>query len=561
MKTSIKTDYILLTLLVILALIFRYPYVPHEVGTDGFVHHILANTISDNGYAKWVLNPLSLFGLYPLSYPSGAYFVLSAISQCMNLDMTLTILISGLFLGMLGVFTSFLFGYEIKKSFLFAFLVAFAFSTSPYFINWTRWQMSGRILFVTLLPVVLCLILRFHTSGGAKKSRIGILIGILLIAMAALHRMFFLLLLVIFAYFLTLTITTLNKRFGFIQHIENRVSRSTVFFFLVILFLGAFLVQFSNIYIYEGIWRDYQTGIFFTGTSPIILALNAGTNYIGSIGILTFIGIFGLLLLLWKRNKTFNELFVIISVLLLTPLLALGLYISLFIIIFVSVLIAIGLEYLVKKNPSKENTQIKSLKRVNKNRSVLLMSLILISVLFSGYMIIHRTNLTTGVLDYTSWVPDSTYDAAMFLKTYGGNGSFYSNGGMTFLQIAALSEKRFFMDYEPEEIMYAIMTNISKEELNVKLINFSEISFGTNYLYKLSTSPTIRHLWWRGSKDSGSIEIITNYDIKYAVEDVRAKGCKIWSYGYATSPSNFFKSLPEESHLVYNNGMINIWYL
>lgn len=552
MKPSIKTDYVLFALLILLVLIFRLPYTS-ELGTDGFIHHILANSISDYGHVKWGITPLSMFGYYPSSYPCGAYIILSAISQCLNIDMSFTILILGIVLGILGIFSSFLFGYEIKKSFTFAFFVAFSFSISPYFLIWTRGQMSGRILFVSLIPIVFCLVLRFHKSIGTEKVKNSILIIILLTLMALLHRMIILLLLLLIAaYPLVLIIMFLN------EHCDLTITkklRNYAFLLSLILFSGAFLVQYSGIYIYEGIWEDYQTGIFFKGSSPVILALNAGTNYLGSIGIITIMGIFGLLLLLRKQNKTFNEIFVIITLLLLTSFLALGLYISLFLIIFVGVLSALSLEYLLK-----EETQTKSLKRVN-SRLLFLMSFFIISVAFSGFMIIHRTNLTIGVQSDTYWISDSTSNAAIFLKSKGGNGSFYSNGGLTSYRVAAISGKKFFIEESIGTALYAIMSNTSRETLKGTLINFSEITYRTDYLYKPKEPFVVRNLWWRTISDAVSIEIITDFDIKYAVEDVRAKGMKIWSYGYATSKSNFFESLSEGSNLVYDNGKVNIWYL
>jgi len=76
MKISKKTSYGLIAFLVLLNVALRYPTTSHEVGVDSFVIHGLANSISENGYAKWVVHPLSIFGFYPYSYPSGVPYLL-----------------------------------------------------------------------------------------------------------------------------------------------------------------------------------------------------------------------------------------------------------------------------------------------------------------------------------------------------------------------------------------------------------------------------------------------------------------------------------------------------
>jgi len=65
----------LLLSIVALNLAFRYPTTDHEVGADSFVFHGLSQAIIDSKYAAWLINPLSLFGLYPLSHPSGSLLV------------------------------------------------------------------------------------------------------------------------------------------------------------------------------------------------------------------------------------------------------------------------------------------------------------------------------------------------------------------------------------------------------------------------------------------------------------------------------------------------------
>ena len=83
---SKKMKIILFSLLIVLNLILRIPFYPHEYGADSFVIHILANSVSQFGHARWWINPLSVVGLYPYSECSAVPFILSEISQCTGID-------------------------------------------------------------------------------------------------------------------------------------------------------------------------------------------------------------------------------------------------------------------------------------------------------------------------------------------------------------------------------------------------------------------------------------------------------------------------------------------
>ena len=84
-----RTKVILFSLLIMLGLIFRYPTTPHEIGWDSFTVHLMANSISEFGYAKWWLHPASVIGWYPYSSVSAVPFLLSGISPVSYTHLTL----------------------------------------------------------------------------------------------------------------------------------------------------------------------------------------------------------------------------------------------------------------------------------------------------------------------------------------------------------------------------------------------------------------------------------------------------------------------------------------
>src|SRR3990170_905857 len=66
MKLSKRVMRCLLLVVTLLAVAMRFPRTEHEVGVDSFFIHNLATNIRDNGFAEWILSPLSFLGWYPL---------------------------------------------------------------------------------------------------------------------------------------------------------------------------------------------------------------------------------------------------------------------------------------------------------------------------------------------------------------------------------------------------------------------------------------------------------------------------------------------------------------
>ena len=131
MQFSLRTKIILIGLIVILSLILRFPLTPHEIGLDSFTIHLMANSISEFGYAKWWLHPASIMGSYPYSTsPSAVPFLLSGISQCTSMDVESVILLYSLFLGVFSVFGAYLMAEVIWDNDAFKFLVAIVFTPS-----------------------------------------------------------------------------------------------------------------------------------------------------------------------------------------------------------------------------------------------------------------------------------------------------------------------------------------------------------------------------------------------------------------------------------------------
>ena len=164
MYFSRRTKFMLIGLLAMLNIILRFQVVQNEIGWDSFVMHIMANSLTEYGYARWWLHPLSVFGLYPASYTSTLHFLLSGIEQTTGLEMRWVIFLYCVFFGLVSMFTAYLMAGEIIDDDLFKFLVAFGFSTSPAVVGYTTWTIAARNLLVVLAPLLVYLLLKCRTS-------------------------------------------------------------------------------------------------------------------------------------------------------------------------------------------------------------------------------------------------------------------------------------------------------------------------------------------------------------------------------------------------------------
>jgi hypothetical protein len=576
MKLSKSINYLLIGFLVMLNIIIRYPTTPHEIGFDSFFIHGLANSISTFGYAKWIIHPLSFFGLYPLSYPSAVPTILSIVSQASSLDIEYVILLFGFVLGILGMFGAYIMALKIRKDYLFAFLVSFAFSLSPVFIEFTRWTISTRNLFVALLPLFIWSLLCYQSKNQGKWKYLLLAI-ILLVILGSTHRMFLLIPLVIIAYFVTIGIQfiknlSLEKKALSKKHntlyMKHKLTERKAFLISVMLFVFAFLIQFSNISFYRNIWWQYQTGTFLGATSPPILILNMSINYVGRIGILLFFGLIGFIFLLRKRNKDFGELFVLVALLFLTSISALGLYVSLFILPFTSVLIAIGLqemigviEHSVRTNKLKDKT-IKN--RGNAKTKAIVFSLITISLIFSMcfsiYMVNRHMHLPISETGDKRWMNDGTYNTGLFLKRGGEDKPFLSNDDLIAEKIRAASGVPSFSS----DIYGLINGFIRDDELETRPIKLSEIKpMSKRQFYLLVDRPSIdqdiRRIYDYDCDDRRSKQIASKYDIEYVVMNNNLIGKKT-GWEYKTYPSKFMMSIYKKEVRVYDNNLESIWY-
>lgn len=407
MKLSKRTEYMLLGLLVILNIIRRLPVTPHIFNTTdtpgAYVH---ANSISTNGYADWFLSPLSFFGLYPLSYPTGEHFFLSGLSQSTSVEMEWTIWIAATFFGVLGVLTSYVMAKEINNDFLFAFSVAFVYSLSPLFIDWTNWSATTRGLFVTILPLFIWCLLRYHNQkeGGLKYLLLSV--GLLII-LGAIHRMAFFMPLILTSFGMCIFLYVINKKINISKIITPKISISLFF----ALFLPLLLLPFTPLGFYhslESYIGGHESGYFFHGSAPYHILLNMGAEYAMAVGILIILIPIGLFSLLLKKQKTFSDAFLLACILCFASTFADPRYITGFVLFILSLLIGFGLLGIPK--------MFNKVKKVKSMAPLILVVILLLSALLPYFVVVRPV---PSLPMHTEYINELTYNAAFFIKAYG----------------------------------------------------------------------------------------------------------------------------------------------
>ena len=524
-----------------------------------------------------MVHPLSIFGLYPYSYPSAVPFLLSGISQSTGLSMELTIFLLAIVIGLLGMFGAYLMAKEIKDNPLFVFLVAFTFSTAPALLSATRWATSSRGLFVALLPIFIFCLLRYHKCKKEKKY--VILMIILLITLATVHRMALLVIPIFLAYFAATTIhrvsakVTLPKEIllsifamlflgvltlcavaftgsliplvllvfvaYFLSVALRRLDKPLrapviVSFVLMLLFIYAFFIQFSNLEFYKGVWSGYQSKYLFSGSDATILILNMLIYYIGLIGILLIFAVVGIILILFRSKKDFSDWFILFTILFLTPLLGLRMYTAIFLLPFFSILSAIGITEMVKT------------KKIRKYALPMVIACLLVSLSFSGFMINYwdTKGYQHGDPVDTIVMRDETYSASIFLKEY-CHGAFISNSERDGYRITVFSDTYLFPGRNAWLLTYGFVDDVD-------IIGLSEFTLSMDYIYLANNTvqKDYNTLLTLDCDNATAKEILSEYSICYYVENSNMQ-----------SKDVLFRSIREKRYKIYDDGVQSIWYI
>jgi len=303
MKLPKKVTYLLFIFLIFLSMALRAGYTPQH-GGDTWANHIKADTVSRNGAATWVLNPLSYFGWYPYSYPTGEHLLLSAVSQISGLKMDATIVLSSSFFGMFGLFSVYLLVRLIRPDDLLAVVSVLIFATFDFVVNSTWNAVSTRALFIMFYPIIIFFLLRAYTN---REKRITVIVLALLsmIAGATIHRIvMYFLGTVVLPYLLLLIFLSVSRK------IKIRMSSTKISFVLIVILILLYLIA---LFEYISLTSVDSKGLqrIVPGDDPFSHTFNIGASYGTRYGITAIFAPMGVIYLINRSIKRVNESFLI----------------------------------------------------------------------------------------------------------------------------------------------------------------------------------------------------------------------------------------------------------
>lgn len=364
-------------LLLVVTILLRYPFFPHEMRGDTFLVHAMVNTIVNEGSIPWMVHPLAATGFYPETYQTGSAVFLAMVSQLCNIDTEHAILFACFAFSILGTLAAYFMANRLTNNFTISLVTAFLFSISPTFVQFTLWTYSTRGLFLAMLPLILGTViwLLVKLNECEQKTDLLKILGVflfLMVIITTVHKMFVILLLIIPVSLLIVVFESyLLKKIS-----SYRILKDNTYLFIGFILCLAFLLfhlSFSNVSIFAQIWYDYQTSSLFSGESYPILIINFMLNYSRKLSLIFFLGIIGFCFFIYYYKNTPSFVFLVSSTLMLLPLLPLAMYTPFLVIPFFSLFATIFLIKMVEYSESKfylSNLYRSSLKNEKMNRLI-----------------------------------------------------------------------------------------------------------------------------------------------------------------------------------------------
>lgn len=525
MKLSKRVNVMLWILILLINLILRYPATPHEIGGDSLDIHVFANSISTFGQAKWWANPLSIIGKYPLSYASLVPFMLSGMSQTLNMDMEQVIWLFSVIIGIFGALAIYLLAGELWNNDVLRFLAVFLYSTSQGVLALTTWTATTRGFFIMLTPLFIYSLLR----SSSYKTRFSLVTLIFFTVLLSTHSMIYFILPVIISYFIIIFILKLKDKIIF----DFSNIYMTIFLFLISVFMILYPFLFSR-----DLWlNDPEITRAGIGSRYDVIFSLIKTN-IRYIGILFFFIFCGFLFFLFKKNKTYNEWFFLMAIISLLPFLYVQTYMKWFFLPIAFLLICIALKNVI---------EIK--RKYNIKYMYIFSSILLLThILFTGYF--QFTHYSEDV--WYRYIDDSSYDGGLWIKKYiSSDKNIFSTYELIGLRMLSISQVPT-LSGGPTGLIYGFYKGI--QDINITRNSPSTIAFYKSGPYvkaplTYSIESDIYYKSLISITHPYAISFIERFNLSYVIESKYI-------------PENeFIRSIHQLRNNIYNNGNIRIWTL
>ncbi len=532
----------LLLSILALSLALRYPTSDHEAGADSFVFHGLAQTILDSKFAPWLINPLSIFGLYPLSHPSGPILAVALTSEVGGIPAEGSILLLDFLSAILGTLGAFLMAREIKPDDRLVLLIAFLFSTAPRFVSSLEWQVPTRSLFTAVVPIFVWALLRLRRR--LDPVHVSVFVASLLVMMSA-HRLAVMMAIVVAAYIVAsifiVTVRILRTTYSgiFLQRRFRKAIRLGSWSLVVIVVL--------YILLFSGVLGEYQQGQLVGGSNPAAALENLGISLARTVGVLLPFTLLGAVAVSRTRAPDVREPWLVAVLVGIMPTLGLRQYTGWYLVPFAAVFIGLGILFLYY-----------AMKNRQRLRSAFLVGVIAASLLSSAVIVRYEHNVET-------YLSDPVYDGGLYLRSV-VHEPFLSNSGSLGVQSHAISGLAYLpiggsttAFQGPEILAFGFL---QPSAIHPRLIPIGSLTIEDDSFFVLdgvNFEVTWADILSRPVSDPYGVAQLRTYHIQYYVED-RALSGSFEAYGN-TYPSPFAVSVESQLYKVYDSGPVAVYFL
>lgn len=331
-KFQRRTVYLILASILLLSLVVRYPLVEHERHqTDSYFIHLLSQSIVDDGYAVWVFHPLSNFGYYPFSYPSGGPFLLAEVSSLTGLSVELSILVANCFFAALFCLAVFLLARQFISKPELVLLATFFSVLAARFVDTSYWDASARAPLIVLM--VLAIFASMRVSWGNQRSMTGIAFA-LGFGCFALHHMAVLLVVFGIGYMIaTFEVHYMIPRLR--MHKRFVVAALNAVILVAVLAITYEIFDFAH---QIGAHNPSDSSLFSIDPPWLSYYLNMGVSYTNQIGFVILLAALSVPGVLLRARVSVTNVFLVTLIISFVPLLWNSLYVSMVLAPFIAIL-------------------------------------------------------------------------------------------------------------------------------------------------------------------------------------------------------------------------------
>ena len=322
----------------------------------------MAQLVSRDGRARWDLGILSLLEIYPIAHGTrGSIFFLSGLSQLTGLHIESAIFLMNMGWAVLLCLSSFLLSRKIFKNNIIGLLTTFFIFTTGTTVNYLGWTASPRGFAHAIIPLVfLLMILSFEFEHRVIfRKKFFALFLILLFTSIVIHRLMYLFIPVVFAYFITVILYSLFKRkmltltFN-VELINKKLFSVPRFLFYSSLIGIMFFFSLSFMSMIIGSPQFLTESSILSGDNYLVKMLNFGYHTSRAMRVAMLFSALGFLFIAFKR-KNVHEFFLFIAICSFLPFAIRADYSSVVWVILLSPFAGYGFYVLGKKLLKKQN--------------------------------------------------------------------------------------------------------------------------------------------------------------------------------------------------------------